>query len=74
MLEAMDKDASLKFMKAGDGQQYYTREELAAEPDRADVMERTDDYCATAYWYMERAENGLPPLAAAAERMKDLPK
>jgi hypothetical protein len=73
MLDAMDKDPSLKFMKAGDGTQYYTREELAAEPKRAEVMERIDDYCATAYWYMDRPENGLPPLAPAPERMKDLP-
>ena len=60
-------------MKAGDGKQYYTREELEAAPHRAEVMERTDDYCATAYWYQGRPENGLPPLAPAAERMKDLP-
>jgi hypothetical protein len=73
MLEAMDKDPSLKFMKAGDGTQYYTREELAAHPERSDVMERTDDCCATAYWYLDRPENNLPPLAPAAERMKDLP-
>ncbi len=73
MLDSMDKDPSLKFMKAGDGTQYYTREELAAEPNRAEVMERVDDYCATAYWYMDKPENGLPSLAPAAERMKDLP-
>jgi hypothetical protein len=73
MLDAMDKDPSLKFMKAGDGKLYYTREELAATPKRSDVMERTDDYSATAYWFLDRAENGLPPIAPAAERMKDLP-
>jgi hypothetical protein len=73
MLESMDKDPSLKFMKAGKGGEYYTREELAANPRRAEVMERTDDFCATAYWYQDRSENGLPPLAPAAERMKDLP-
>jgi hypothetical protein len=73
MLDSMDRDPSLKLMKAGDGQHYYTREELAAAPNRAEVMERTDDYCATAYWFLDRPENGLPPLAPAAERMKDLP-
>jgi hypothetical protein len=73
MLEDMDKDSSLKFMKAGDGKEYYTREELAAAPQRSNVMERSDDYCATAYWYMDRAESELPEIAPAAERMKDLP-
>src|SRR5665213_891387 len=73
MLADLDKDPSLKFMKAGDGQEYYTRAELAASPHRAEVMERTDDYCATAYWFLDRPENGLPPIAPADERMKDLP-
>ena len=73
MLDAMDKDPSLKFMKAGDGTQYYTREELEKEPGRADVMERIDDHCATAYWYMDKPENGLAPIAPFAERIKDLP-
>ena len=38
---------------------------------RAEVMERSDDYCATAYWFMDRPESELPPIAPAAERMKD---
>ncbi|HNT36035.1 MAG TPA: DUF2961 domain-containing protein, partial [bacterium] len=73
MLEALDKDPSLRFMKAGDGTQYYTREELEAQPDRAEVMERIDDHCATAYWYMNTAENGLPPIAPFEDRIKDIP-
>ena len=72
MLAALDRDPSLRFMKAGDGSEYYTREELEAEPRRAEVMERTDDYCATAYWYLDRTENGLAPMAPAKNRMKDL--
>jgi hypothetical protein len=60
-------------MKAGNGQEYYTREELAAHPNHSNVMERTDDYCATAYWFMDHPENGLPAIASAADRMKDLP-
>lgn len=73
MLADMDKDPTLKFMKAGDGTEYYTREELAATPKRSNVMERSDDYCATAYWYMDRPESELPEIAPAPERMKDLP-
>jgi hypothetical protein len=36
-------------------------------------MERIDDHCATAYWYLDKPENGLPPIAPFAERIKDLP-
>lgn len=74
LLEEINKDPNLKFMKAGDGTEYYTREELEANRDRGEVMERIDDHCATAYWYMDKPENGLPPLAPSAERIKDLPE
>ncbi len=74
MLDALKKDPSLRFMKAGQGDEYYTREELEAEPHRAEVMERIDDHCATAYWYMDEPENGLGPIQPLAERIKDLPE
>jgi hypothetical protein len=73
MLQSMDKNPGLRFMKAGDGTQYYTREELEANPRSSNVMERIDDYCATAYWFMDKPENNLPPIAGVAERLKDLP-
>lgn len=73
MLDALEKDPSLKFMKAGKGGEYYTREELEARPGHAEVGERIDDHCATAYWYMDKPENGLGPIADVAERLKDLP-
>ena len=73
MLDALDKQPSLKFMKAGDGSEYYTREELEKNKDWSNVMERIDDHCATAYWYMDKAENGLPDLPPFEERAKDLP-
>ncbi len=72
MLDALDKDLTLKLMKAGDGTQWYTREELEANPGRAEVMERVDDHTATAYWYMDKPENGLPPIAPFSERIKDV--
>ncbi|MHB0998918.1 MAG: glycoside hydrolase family 172 protein [Armatimonadota bacterium] len=73
LLDALAKDPSLKFMKAGDGTQYYTREELEAVPDRAEAMERIDDVCATAYWYMDKPGSKLPPIAPYSERIEDLP-
>lgn len=72
MLDSLLKDPSVVFMKAGDGSQFYTREELEAEPQRAEAMERIDDYTATAYWYMDSSENGLPPIMSFEDRIKDL--
>jgi len=73
MLQSMNNFPGLKIMKAGDGTQYYTKEELEANPERSNVVERTDDYCSTAYWYMNKPENGLPRIADREERLKDLP-
>lgn len=73
MLQAMDADPTLQFMKAGEPGHYYTREELQKEPHRADVMERIDDHCATAYWYMDDPESQLPAIQPFSERIKDLP-
>lgn len=41
------------------------------EPDDAagGIFEREDDWSATAWFYLDRPENGLPPLAPAAERI-----
>jgi len=73
ILKAMDQNPNLKFMKAGRGDEYYTRKELEAHPNRAKAIESQSDYCATAYWYMDTPENGLPPLAGVVERSRDLP-
>jgi hypothetical protein len=73
MLQALAKDPTLKFMKPTDGSEYFTREELEGPMlDAFTEVERADDFCATAYWYMDRPENGLPPLAPLAERIAGL--
>jgi hypothetical protein len=36
-------------------------------------FERADDWSACAYFYLDRPENGLPPLAPLAERVAGLP-
>ena len=75
MLAVIDTIPTLRIMKAGDGTEYYSREELVQlmekDPEGADVSERIDDYCVTAYWYLDKPENALPPLPAPAERIKD---
>jgi len=71
-LRAMDNDPNLKLMKTGAPGIYWTREELEANPDGETTVERTDDHCATAYWYMDKPTNNLPPLASYEERIKGL--
>lgn len=73
MLDALEKDPTLRFMKAGAGDQYYTREELEADPKGANVIERIDDHCATAYWYMNSPENRLECIAPYEQRIADIP-
>jgi hypothetical protein len=73
MLEAMDKFTGLKIMKTGDGTEYFTREELEARPEWSKVVERTDDYCSTAYWYMNNPEHNLQKIQSKEERVADLP-
>lgn len=60
-------------MKAGDGTEYYTREKLEKNPGGCDVMERIDDHAATAYFYLDRPDSGLGPIAPFEERIKDIP-
>lgn len=74
LLQAMNEDPSFtEFMKVGDGTQFYTREILERDKPLDKLTERIDDYCATAYWYMDKPESNLPPIAAFSERIKDLP-
>ena len=72
LLETMKKYPGRKFMDTGDGSKYYTREELTANPSASGYVERTDDYCGTAYWYMDKPENSLPPITDISERIKGL--
>jgi len=72
ILEAIKEYPDQKYMKAGDGKEFFTAEELEKEDDYFVLLEREDDYCATAYWYMDKTENNFPPIPPLAERIKDL--
>jgi len=39
---------------------------------QVNLFERADDYSSCTYFYLDRPENGLPPLVPASERMKAL--
>ncbi len=57
---------------ASDGKTYYTLAQLQRERPALSLFEREDDWCATAYFYLDRPESGLPPLAPYSERVADL--
>jgi hypothetical protein len=39
---------------------------------QVNLYERADDYSSCTYFYLDRPQNGLPPLPAASERMQNL--
>ncbi|MBA3845923.1 MAG: DUF2961 domain-containing protein [Planctomycetes bacterium] len=45
---------------------------LAASAATSGLLEREDDWSSCAYVYLDRTENGLPPLAPVAERIAGL--
>jgi len=77
MLKFLERDPNFKLMKAGNGKEFYTKEELEEElkknPKASGYLERIDDWCATAYWYMDKPSNSLPELAPLEERTENLP-
>lgn len=58
---------------AGDGSRQVTLAELEGEErEHFYLVERQDDWCAIAYFYLDQPEAGLPPLAPFAERVVGL--
>jgi hypothetical protein len=58
---------------AGDGSRRATLAELEAQQEeRFYLVERQDDWCATAYFYLDRPDTDLSPLAPYAERIAGL--
>jgi hypothetical protein len=39
---------------------------------QVNLFERADDYSSCVYFYLDRPENGLPPLIAASDRQRNL--
>ncbi len=63
-----------KYMKAGKGGEYFSIKEVEELGENFVMVESEDDFCATAYWYMDSPVNSLPELAPLKERIADLPK
>lgn len=73
MAQIMEQCDLPEVMPAGDGHSVLTREELRQEnPDGSLMFERSDDWCATAYFYLDRPENNLPPIEEYSARVADL--
>jgi len=73
LLQDMKANPNQKYMKAGKGNEFFTQKEAEDMGDSFVLVEREDDYCATAYWYMDCPTNTLPELAPLKERANDLP-
>ncbi len=74
LLDDMRANPGQGYMKASNGKQYYTQKQIEDMGAGFVLVEREDDMCATAYWYMDSPVNTLPELAPVAERIVDLPK
>ncbi len=74
LLKDMESNPSVRYMKAGKPGEHWSVEEIKGiEEEFFVLVEREDDYCATAYWYLDSPKNDLSPLAPLAERIADLP-
>ena len=73
LLKDMKANPTQKYMKAGKGDNWSAKQELEGKKPFFVLVEREDDYCATAYWYLDSPTNSLPELAPLEERTVDLP-
>ena len=76
ILNDMKNNPKQKFMKAGKGDEFFAENELVFDEKEKYffILEREDDFCSTAYWYMDSPTNSLPKLATVKERIIDLPE
>ncbi|MCX5660206.1 MAG: DUF2961 domain-containing protein [Planctomycetota bacterium] len=59
----------------GDGGRKYSDADIAADPEKAKahgLFEREDDWCATAYFYLDRPAGTLPGIARYEQRIANL--
>ena len=60
-------------LSAGDGTKFFTTEQLVSSPKTpVSLFEREDDWCCTAYFYLDRPSTNLPAIAPLSERLADL--
>ena len=80
--ELVKSGAPLIPVTVDDGKQFYRLLDMPNHPKLEDAafpngwvnFYRTDDYSAVAYFYLDKPESGLPPLAPVSVRTEDLEK
>ena len=71
LIQHMKKSGHTSLLRIGDGTQKMTLEGLEkGEP--LSTFEREDDWCATAYFYMDKAADELPAIEPYAARVRGL--
>lgn len=71
--EQMRRAGVQEYTLTGDGNRQLRLQELKGlEEERFYLFEREDDWCATAYFYLDRPANGLSSLAPYEERVAGL--
>lgn len=71
MVEHMQQAGITELVATGDGNGRLTEADVEKGAEYG-LFEREDDWCATAYFYLDRPTNNLPPIAPYAERVADL--
>jgi len=67
------KDTGLaELVKCGDGSEVWTVENIEAMDYHCGIFERTDDWCATAYFYLDKPTNALPAIEPYEARVANL--
>jgi hypothetical protein len=71
--EQMALSGEERLLRIGDGSDWMTREDIAAGTyGEHFLFERQDDWCATAYLYLDTPEGQMPPIASYEARVAGL--
>ncbi len=68
MIGHVETHPDVPFLATGDGKTKLTSENILAGPDFA-AYERSDDWCATAYFYLNSPVDDLPAIEPYEKRM-----
>ena len=72
MIDHMKETGLRELVALGDGSGRLTLEDIEAMDYHCGLFEREDDWCATAYFYLDRPTNDLPPIEPYEARVAGL--
>lgn len=73
MVEIMKSNNIKQLIMTGDGSRIYGIEDVEKNEEFG-LFERQDDWCATAWFYLDKPENNLPAITPYEDRVKGLEK